>query len=618
MKKLLIPGLTVFSFFIVNAQKINVDPETSIADPAKQFISSRSANYQQGKTQTTLVHDTLNYFFNKHYYKNSTTPTSAPPNLSFYTIKSPYSSTLAIDGCGAVFLNSTTIAVNGLEGLVMKNPGSTSASVPVKLYLCNVNANNLPVLPPLDSVMTNVSNSTAGVWAGGSFTAPVTVTSNFAVYFKTGSTVPGDTVRLFLNNACSATATGVPNTQKFGEGLGLIRFNGNFQSTSGAFNGTPGNDYEFIVTPWVSHNINSVPVVFTPTVCNGGMGSFGNNSGPLSIIEHRMFNFNKFRLYWATVATGGVNSLCPAIDSLYYWTFTGSPTPPTTAKTPTAMFNAFGTQSANLTVKLRRNNQPWNQSSLLEQSTASIVVDNGSAPAITVSGGTAFCSNSAITTTLFCTGNPTFTWTAPINSVSSIVVITTSAASSMYTVTAQNGGCIAIKTVTITVKPVPSVSLTLGKQTVCTNATGGTTIALTGAPTGGSYSGTHVSGAVFSPATTGTFTPTYTYTDAATSCTNSASGTIVVKNCVGISQVSQNQNLSFYPNPVLNGTLTIKNLEGSNTIEVYNILGVSIYKQLSTKEEITLDFSSAPSGNYFLKVIDSSGQSKTLKIVNQN
>ena len=612
MKKILLLSVALFSFsFEAMAQQKELLLQTDYA--AASVVRHPSLLNAGSKIVSTTINDTLDYFFNKHYYRNLTTPASAPANLQFLTIKSPYqSSSINLGYCGALFLNSSPITVSGLKGLVIKQAGSPSATVSVKLYLCNVNASNLPILPPLDSVTAGVSTTTAGVWAGGSFTAPVNVNGNFAVLFKSGSTVAGDTIRLFLNNAFSATATSVPAVQRYGEGFGLITFNGNVQSTSGAFGGSVGNDYEFVVAPYVSFNVSAGAAAVSPSICNLSNGSFTNISSPMSLIENRQFNFNKFKPYWSPT-----NTLTPVTDSIYNWTFTGSSTGATTAKNPTAYFNVLGNQSANLTVKYRRSRSPFNPS-VNDLTSATINVNNGSAPLITVSGATTFCTNAPITTTLYCTGNPTYTWTAPLNTVSAIVVITQTAASAVYTVLAQNGGCTAIKTVTILVNPIPTVSLTAPQSVLCSVSSGGSTMPLNGSPSGGVFAGVNVSGTNFNPLATGTFSPVYSYTNASTGCTNTATAAVIVQNCSGLSANKLNSHLLLYPNPTSNGILFLRNLEGDNTLEVYNVLGSLILRQRVNKEEFQLDLSNKANGHYFLKITDSYGESQTLKIVNQN
>ncbi|MCC6463558.1 MAG: Ig-like domain-containing protein, partial [Saprospiraceae bacterium] len=93
----------------------------------------------------------------------------------------------------------------------------------------------------------------------------------------------------------------------------------------------------------------------------------------------------------------------------------------------------------------------------------------------------------------------------------------------IITYTATDGtGCTNSTTTTITVYPLPTVSAgTYGP--VCVDAAD---VTLEGTPSGGTFSGTGVTGNFFDP-TAGTQTITYTYTDE-NSCTNSATTTIVV------------------------------------------------------------------------------------------
>ncbi|WP_035758377.1 T9SS-dependent choice-of-anchor J family protein [Hugenholtzia roseola] len=93
------------------------------------------------------------------------------------------------------------------------------------------------------------------------------------------------------------------------------------------------------------------------------------------------------------------------------------------------------------------------------------------------------------------------------------------------TYTFTSGTCTNSATQTITVNPLPTV--TLGAfANVCISAPA---FALTGgAPAGGTYSGTGVAAGVFDPSIgAGTYTITYTFTNAA-GCTNTATGTITV------------------------------------------------------------------------------------------
>lgn len=141
---------------------------------------------------------------------------------------------------------------------------------------------------------------------------------------------------------------------------------------------------------------------------------------------------------------------------------------------------------------------------------------------------------------------------------------------------------------------------------------------LNGSPSGGVFAGVNVSGSNFNPIATGSFSPVYSYTNASTGCTNTATAAVIVQNCSGLTPNKLNSNLLLFPNPTVNGIIFLRNLEGSNTIEVYNVLGSLIVKQVVNKEEFQLDLTHKANGHYFLKITDSKGESQTLKIVNQN
>ncbi|HLG33941.1 MAG TPA: PQQ-dependent sugar dehydrogenase [Bacteroidia bacterium] len=83
-------------------------------------------------------------------------------------------------------------------------------------------------------------------------------------------------------------------------------------------------------------------------------------------------------------------------------------------------------------------------------------------------------------------------------------------------------------------------------------------VALTGVPSGGTFSGPGINGNMFSPALAGigTHQVIYTYADTVSNCYYTASGcilidtqTVVVDICTGIEEQNDVRNLSVYPNP---------------------------------------------------------------------
>jgi len=603
MKRILLLISVAYSVnFLAQAQELKIQSVETASFPAVSSLVAPEENSPSLKP-ASAVNDTLEYFFLKHFFRNSTT---ANANLNFPTVSSPYPTTLAVSHCGAVFLNSSPISVTGLTGLVNRRVTSINPAVTFKLYLCNMNmVTNMPLFPPLDSVVASVT-STAGVWSGGTFTAPVTVNGNFAVLFKSAAPA-GDTIGMFLTNANTPTST-VAQAQRFGEGLGRLRFNGVFQSLTNTF-GT-GTDYEFVVAPYVSYNYTSAVTVVTPTICNLTQGSFLNASTPMNLIESRFFNFNKFKPYWTPF-----NNLMPTLtDSIYNWTFTGSSTPPSTSKNATAVFNTLGNQSANLNVRLTITSNI--NVDMQDIGVGTINVNNGAAPNLTVTGDNKYCSNSFITTTLYVTGSNTYTWSSP-TSVSPSIVVTTSS-TVVYTVMSSSSGCTAVKIVTVTVNPFPNVLLTASAESACAVSAGGNTITLSGTPAGGFFSGTNVAGNKFTPTISGTFAPVYSYTNAVTGCSNSATTMITVLKCTSIKTNSQLAATSVFPNPAVNGKFTVSNLSGKNKVEVYNLLGSLMLEKNCEISECAIEINDLAQGHYIIKIIDENGFSKTVKIVNQH
>jgi hypothetical protein len=453
MKKLLL--VTGAAFFAVagHAQFNQSYLGTGFSKGEKSPDASQAQQQPQAFTQ--LMNDTLHYFFNKHYYMNDTVGSA---NLSFYTYSHPnYYLGDTLSHSGSIFMNTGTVTIKGLEGLVSRDNSSLSQNVPVKLYLHYLNnVTMLPIMPAIDSVSAIVGNSTQGNWYGGNFTSPRTVTNNFAVTFRCASTNAGDTLRLFMNNANTTTSTAT-GARKYSDKWGVVRYGGTWYTTTDLFGA--GTGYEFIVAPRVSLNYQSNIAVVTPTICNNSVGTFSNNSTPMFHLEHRQWNFNQFAAYWTQSGKPTIYEFLPPTDSTWNWTFTGAAPPATNVKNPSILFNNAGTQTASLAISYWLScNTGWWMQAVKDGASATIFVDASSSPTIALSpnSNTNICQGQ--TTTLSVSGNPTFTWTTqPPSNQSSISV--SPGTTTQYTVLANNGGCTAVKIITVQVSPAPNVSI---------------------------------------------------------------------------------------------------------------------------------------------------------------
>ena len=143
---------------------------------------------------------------------------------------------------------------------------------------------------------------------------------------------------------------------------------------------------------------------------------------------------------------------------------------------------------------------------------------------------------------------------------------------------------------------------------------GGST-SYTWSPSAGGSNSTTV---VLSPTTTTSYT--VQGTDGTTGCkSNVVSIVQPVAACTGLLVNGLNgSGIRLFPNPAVDGKSTVSGLDGQNTIQVFNILGMMILTQQCDQENTTLDLSSHPNGTYLVKITDANTVSKTIKIVNQN
>ena len=182
---------------------------------------------------------------------------------------------------------------------------------------------------------------------------------------------------------------------------------------------------------------------------------------------------------------------------------------------------------------------------------------------------------------------------------------------------AASGSCpSATHTSTITINDLPTVGLVLTPTTVCTYTTA---YMLTGGtPTGGSYSGTGVGAGIFNPAAYpngGTATVTYSYTDAATTCTNTAPATITIDACAGVEEVATFDAVTVYPNPT-SGLIKVDNLVATTTYVVIATTGQVVSTGELNSTEATIDLSNVESGIYLLQ-LKQENDAKTIRIIKQ-
>ena len=166
-----------------------------------------------------------------------------------------------------------------------------------------------------------------------------------------------------------------------------------------------------------------------------------------------------------------------------------------------------------------------------------------------------------------------------------------------YTYTDSNN-CSASTTATVTILSLPVITFTPIATSMCVNAS---TIHLNASPTGGSFSGTGVTGSVFSPslAGVGIRTLTYAYTSSVTSCSSTKTISTTVSACTGIEDLEADNTFIIYPNPA-NSFVFLKS-EIEMDVTMFNELGQCLKTlQLSALNNFTYDFGNLPTGIYFI------------------
>lgn len=235
-------------------------------------------------------------------------------------------------------------------------------------------------------------------------------------------------------------------------------------------------------------------------------------------------------------------------------------------------------------------------------------VQVNSAPTIAVNSATICAGNSA---TLTATGTSTsFAWST--GEITASIVVTPTISPVTFSVSGSNGCSINASAIaTVVVNALPNVALTLAPDIHC--VTVNTVTLVGGSPSGGTYSGSGVTGGVFSPSTVGvgTYTIMYSYTDG-NNCSAVASDIMTVSACTGIQALNADV-VSIYPNPS-SGLVVVKTPLLNAQVNVFDINGKKVYTQITTSFETQIDLSHLANGVYQLNIV-SDNQSFNYKLM---
>jgi hypothetical protein len=188
--------------------------------------------------------------------------------------------------------------------------------------------------------------------------------------------------------------------------------------------------------------------------------------------------------------------------------------------------------------------------------------------------------------------------------------------SGVYAVTVTDAnGCTDSDTISVTINTIPAAAGSAANMLPCL---ADAPVALTGTPSGGTWSGTAVTGNSFDPATAGvgTHVLVYTYVDSLTTCSDTAQINITVDICLGI-QNTVASNVTVFPNPVTN-VLQVQSTSVLTGYTVMDINGREVMKgNFSGNSQNKIDVSVLPVGTYVLRTLDNSGSVRNVQFVKE-
>jgi hypothetical protein len=481
------------------------------------------------------------------------------------TIAGNYSATLTNSYACTVTSQTVAVTITHSEPGVITHSGATT--------FCNG-----------DSVQLAAQSGQSYQWSNGATTQNITVNQagNYSVLVtvNNGCTAVSDTVIVTVNASPPANITPsgaitfcAGDSVSLSAPSGLEQYSWNTGATTQTITtDTSGN---FSVTVTNSNNCSAVSTPVTVTV----------NSLPS-----------------ATITAGGATTFCEggsvslnAPAGLQYNWSNGA-----TAQTITS--DTSGTFSVTVT-----------NSNNCSAVSAPVVVTVNPLPSSTITtvGVTTFCEGDRVS--LSAPAGLQYNW----SNVATSQTITVYTSGTFSVTVTNNNNCSAVSTpVAVTVNALPVVTLSGLPDTVCANHS----LTLTGgSPAGGTYSGPAVTAGVFNPDNTnvGTNTITYVYTDTATSCSNTATQTIIVEICTGLDELSLS-NIRIFPNP----TGDVLNIYSNNNENLWanltDINGKVLIENITISSGVrTLNLLPYSAGVYLLQLRNINGNLQTVKVVKQ-
>jgi len=300
-----------------------------------------------------------------------------------------------------------------------------------------------------------------------------------------------------------------------------------------------------------------------------------------------------------TICSGDSSMLTASGANTYSWTTVGATTSTVTVK-PTAatVYTVTGTISG-----------------CVNTQTVNIAVNPTPTLTITDPYGTSLTTGTVCTggtEYLTASGAVTYTWSpaGTLSTTSGSSTFATPTVTTTYSLTGKTGTCTKVTPFTITVLATPSPVLVAPSVSVCSggtvtlNASGLSTYSWTPSTSLSAATGSSV---MASPGVTTVYV--VTGLDGSGTCKTSSPLTVTVNVCAGIATISNNSDISVYPNPSTGlVTISIPSVNAATTLYVTDMIGKEVFQSSVKDANVSLDLTNLQKGLYMLTI--SNGQSK--------
>lgn len=290
------------------------------------------------------------------------------------------------------------------------------------------------------------------------------------------------------------------------------------------------------------------------------------------------------------LCVGSTATLTGSGASTYTWSMGGNANTATVDPIATTVYTLYGTSNLGCTDEF-------------------VITQNVNTNTIAMSANTTVCQGSGAT--LSASNVVTYTWStgSPFGSITM-----TPATNTTYSILATDEfGCLHEGFVTVSVVPIPNVSITTPKLKVCK----GEKLILTG------NGATNYTWSVGGTGKTATVIPIvnvpYTYTvmgEDANGCRNKASITVTVNACLGLDAENPDV-LEIFPNPS-SGIFTLRGVTGRNmTAQVFNSVGALIANFDHLHNDTKIDLQNFAAGVYILQIMENNTVIQTSRLLKE-